>query len=52
MYKSILVPTDGSEFSDMAVKEAANLAKEFESGLNFFYYFIIIYFNALLYFSG
>ena len=37
MYKSILVPTDGSEFSDMAVKEAANLAKELGSELVLFY---------------
>ena len=37
MYKRILVPTDGSEFSDKAVREAANLAKELGSELVLFY---------------
>ena len=37
MYKSILVPTDGSEFSDAAVEEAAKLAKELGSKLVLFY---------------
>ena len=37
MYPSILVPTDGSEFSDKAVKEAARLAKELGSKLVLFY---------------
>jgi nucleotide-binding universal stress UspA family protein len=37
MYKSILVPTDGSEFSDAAIKEAARLAKELGSRLVLFY---------------
>ena len=37
MYSSILVPTDGSEFSDKAVKEAAKLAKELGSKLVLFH---------------
>ena len=37
MYKSILVPTDGSEFSGAAIEEAAKLAKELGSQLVLFY---------------
>jgi nucleotide-binding universal stress UspA family protein len=37
MYKSILVPTDGSEFSDRSIEEAAKLAKELSSKLMLFY---------------
>ena len=37
MYKSILVPTDGSEFSGVAIEEAAKLAKELGSQLVLFY---------------
>jgi len=37
MYKSILVPTDGSAFSDKAIKEAAKLAKELSSKVVLFY---------------
>ena len=37
MYSSILVSTDGSEFSDKAVREAAKLAKELGSKLVLFY---------------
>lgn len=37
MYKNILVPTDGSELSDAAIKEAARLAKELGSKLVLFY---------------
>jgi len=36
MYKSILVPTDGSKFADAAVEEAAKLAKELGSKLVLF----------------
>ena len=37
MYKSILVPTDGSAFSDAAIQEAAKLAKELGSKVVLFY---------------
>ena len=37
MYSRILVPTDGSEFSDKAAKEAAKLAKELGSKLILFH---------------
>ena len=37
MYSRILVPTDGSEFSDKAAKEAAKLAKELHSKLVLFH---------------
>ena len=37
MYKSILVPTDGSELSDAAIKEAAKLAKELGAKLVLFH---------------
>ena len=37
MYNSILVPTDGSEFSDAAVREAAKLAEVLGSKLVLFY---------------
>ena len=37
MYKSILVPTDGSELSDAAIKEAAKLAKQLGAKLVLFY---------------
>lgn len=37
MYSSILVSTDGSDFSDKAVREAAKLAKELGSQLVLFY---------------
>jgi len=37
MYKNILVPTDGSEFSDAAIAEAAKLAKQLGSKLVLFF---------------
>jgi len=37
MYKSILVPIDGTNFSNAAIAEAANLAKSFGSKLVLFY---------------
>lgn len=37
MYSNILVSTDGSEFADKAVREAATLAKELGSRLVLFY---------------
>ena len=37
MYSSILVPIDGSEFSEKAAKEAAKLAKELGSKLVLFH---------------
>ena len=37
MYKTILVPTDGSELDDAAIKEAAKLARELGSKLVLFY---------------
>src|SRR4051812_38318504 len=35
MYKNILVPTDGSELSEKAVKEAIGLAKSLGASLTF-----------------
>jgi nucleotide-binding universal stress UspA family protein len=37
MYQRILVPTDGSQLSDRAVKEAANLARAVGATLTLFY---------------
>ena len=37
MYKRILVPTDGSELDDAAIKEAATLARESGAKLVLFY---------------
>ncbi len=37
MYQSVLVPTDGSELDDAAIKEAAKLARQFGSKLVLFY---------------
>lgn len=37
MFKHILVPTDGSELSDLAVKRAISIAKEGDLKITFFY---------------
>src|SRR5690349_3453855 len=37
MYQRILVPTDGSQLSDRAVKEAANLSRKLGATLTLFF---------------
>ncbi len=37
MYRTILVPVDGTRFSERAVKEAAELARSLDAGLVLFY---------------